>query len=149
MGDQPCIPVGRQVIFPYPSVNHNEYDLIPGIVKVNDHFLSFGLLALFISRFALHGCLQQVLARLRTSRSAGASTSPCLSRTSFYYPSCSQDCCAFTAVLVVFLTYRNSIGNRWALPVLVGRDVVISLHLTFLRVLFISQLPPPQNSLKR
>jgi hypothetical protein len=65
MCDQPWIPVARQVKYLYASVNPNEYDLISGsIVKVNDRFQSFGLLALIISRFALYGCLQQDLAQL-------------------------------------------------------------------------------------
>jgi hypothetical protein len=61
MVDQPWIPVGRQVNFHYSPVNLREYDLISGIIKVNDRFQSFGLLALFISRFALYGCLRKVL----------------------------------------------------------------------------------------
>jgi hypothetical protein len=64
MGDQPWIPVGRQVNFLHPPVNLSEYDLISGIVKVNGRFQSFGLLALFISRFALYGCLRQNLVHL-------------------------------------------------------------------------------------
>jgi hypothetical protein len=51
MCDQPWIPVDRQVNFLYASVNPNEYDLTSGsIVKVNDRFQFFGLLALIISR---------------------------------------------------------------------------------------------------
>ena len=38
MGDQPWISIGRQVNLLYPPVNHNEYNSIPGIVKVNDPF---------------------------------------------------------------------------------------------------------------
>jgi len=64
MVDQPWIPVGRQVNFLYPHVNPNEYDLVSGIIQVNDRFQSFGLLALFIIRFALYGCLRQVLVHL-------------------------------------------------------------------------------------
>jgi hypothetical protein len=64
MVDQPWIPVGRQVDLLYPPVNPSEYDLVSGIIKVNDRFQSFGLLALFISRFAPYGCLRQVLVHL-------------------------------------------------------------------------------------
>jgi hypothetical protein len=35
---QPWIPVARQVNFFYVPVIPNEYDLISGIVKVNDQF---------------------------------------------------------------------------------------------------------------
>ena len=93
--------------------NFNEYELVSGIVKVNDRSQSFGLLALFISRSALYGCLRQDLAQLRTSRSVKTFTSTCLSRTSFYYPSCSLACYAFTAVLGVHLTFRIFFGYRW------------------------------------
>ena len=64
MVDQSWIPVGRQVDFLYPLVNIREYDLISGIIKVNDRFQSFGLLALFINRFALYGCLRKILVYL-------------------------------------------------------------------------------------
>jgi hypothetical protein len=98
----------------YPPVNPNEYDLISGIVKVNDHFQSFGLLALFISRFALNGCLRQDLAQLRTLRSAETFTSTCLSPMSFYCSSCSSACCAFAGVGVHSI-FRTSSGNRWGI----------------------------------
>jgi hypothetical protein len=68
MGDQPWIPGDRQVSFLDPPVNPNEYDLNSGIVKVNDRFQSYDLLALIISRFALYGCLRQDYAQLRTLR---------------------------------------------------------------------------------
>jgi hypothetical protein len=58
MGDQPRIPVRRQANLLYP-VNLNGYDLISGIIKVNDCFQSFGLLALLIIRFVLNGYLRQ------------------------------------------------------------------------------------------
>jgi len=64
MVDKLWIPVGRQVNFLYPVVNLSEYDLLSGIIKVNDRFQSFGLLASFINRFALYGCLRQVLVQL-------------------------------------------------------------------------------------
>jgi hypothetical protein len=63
MGDQPWIPVGRRVNVLYPPVNLSEYDLISGIIKVNDLFQPFGILTLFINRFVLYGCLRQVLAQ--------------------------------------------------------------------------------------
>jgi len=93
----------------------SEYDLISGIVKVSGRFQSFGLLALFISRFVLNGCPRQDLAQLRTSRSAETSTSTCLSPTSFYYVSCSPACGAFAGVLAllgVLFIFRTSFGNR-------------------------------------
>jgi hypothetical protein len=64
MFGQRWTPVDRQVDFLYVPVNPNEYDLNSGIVKVNDQFQSFGLLALIIYRFALNGILQKDLAQL-------------------------------------------------------------------------------------
>jgi hypothetical protein len=95
-------------------VNLNGYDLISGIVQVNDLFQSSGLLVLFINRFVLNGCLRQDLAQLRTLRSAEAFTSPCLSPTSFYCSSWSLACCAFAGVGVPFI-FRASFGNRWSI----------------------------------
>jgi len=48
-----------------------------------------------------------------------------------------------------FYLFAPPLETGGALLVLVRRDAVISPHLTFLRVLFGSQLPPPQNSRKR
>ena len=96
-------------------MNLNEYNLIPGIAKVNGPFQSFGLLALFIGRFVLYGCLRQNLAQLRTSRSAKTFTSICLPPTSSYYSSCSSAWCAFAWVLGVLYIFRTSFGNRWGI----------------------------------
>ncbi len=128
----------------------NDCDLIPGIIKVNDRFQSFGLFALFISRFALSGCLQQELAQLPTLRHAKTFTSTCLPPTLFYYSSCLLACYAFAFAIILrllLLVLRPSFGNRWGI-VLVGCNVVNSLHLSFMRVSFGSLLPPPQNSRK-
>jgi hypothetical protein len=48
-----------------------------------------------------------------------------------------------------FLYFAYPLESGGALPVLVGRDVFVSLHLTFFRVSFGSQLPLPQNFRKQ
>ena len=117
----------------------NECDLIPGIIKVNDRFQSLGFFALFISRFALSGCLQQELAQLPTLRHAKAFTSTYSPPTLFYYSSCSLAYNAFAVVIVVglLLISYTSFGNRWG-DVLVGCNVVNSLHLILEGVIWLA-----------
>ena len=96
-------------------MNLNEYDLTSGVVKVNDRFQSFDLLASFINRFVLYGCLREDIAQSRTLRTAEAFTSACLFPMLFYYSSCSPVCCAFAVVLGVLFIFRTSFGNRWGI----------------------------------
>ena len=70
-------------------VNLNEYDLTSGIAKVNDRFQSFGLLALFISRFTLYGCPPQEHAQIPILRPSKPSPSTRWSPILLYYSSCS------------------------------------------------------------
>ena len=113
MGNQPWIPVNRQVNLVYPLWS-STYMTISGIIKVKWLFSTFGLLALFISRFVPNGCLRELIAQLRTFRSAEAFTSTWLSPTWFCFSSCSPACCAIAGVRVLYI-FRSSFGNRWGI----------------------------------